>query len=520
MHALIPPRRPTEWAALALLVLLAVMTVAAQPAAPPMSARVALVPLDDRPPCLQFPVLLGEVADTEVLTPPRGVLGRFLKTGDGDAIARWLDGLDLTTLDAVVISTDMLAYGGLAGSRVPRVFEADARRRLDALARLEQRRPDLRVYAFSTILREAPAPEGDNDAWRQTRARNHAINLSLVELAARGAIDYLVFSQDDGRSSGVHVADREAIAEAIGKAGLTGRVAIQSGADQIAMLLLARALATRFNYQPVVQAVYSSTTAREAVMAVAAQVATAGARLADRGGVQVFVHASRQQIPDQADAFAGRVAQAVSRGGRVVVADIDMMGDAPGASLLFTEGLRTSKLLPRLFGYASSNTAEDTIGTALAHGLLFALAVDKVAPGSPAVGLRVASAQVRLLLHRFVNDFLYEGIVRGQATEDFLGPRNLNPLRLDESGRVRVEKYLVGELKPLAESLAADFTAQPWRLPGPSGRRSTVGLTVKDIEGFALTLPWGRMLEAEIQFRLSAQPLAATPRPPAPRVLQ
>jgi hypothetical protein len=51
----------------------------------------------------------------------------------------------------VVISTDMLAYGGLAGSRVPRVLEADARRRLDALARLKQRRPDLRVYAFDPV---------------------------------------------------------------------------------------------------------------------------------------------------------------------------------------------------------------------------------------------------------------------------------------------------------------------------------------------------------------------------------
>ena len=496
------------------------MTVAAQPASPPMSARVALVPLDDRPRCLQYPVLLGEVADTEVLTPPRVLLGRSVKTGDGDAIARWLDSLDLVTLDAVVISTDMLAYGGLAGSRVPRVFEADARRRLEALARLKQRQPNLRVYAFGTILPEAPAPEADNDPSRQTGARNRAINLSLVELAARGAIDYLVFGQDDGRSSGVSVADRVAIGEAIGKAGVAGRVVIQSGADQIAMLLLARALATRFNYQPVVQTVYSSTTAREAEMTVATQVAIAGARLADRGGVQLLVYASRHESQDQADAFASRVARSVSSGGRVVVADLNTKGGAPGAWLPLIEGLRTRKLLPRLFSYASSNTTEDTIGTALAQGLLFALAVDKVAPALPAVGLRVGSAQVRLLLHRFVNDFLYEGVVRAQATEDFLRPRNLNPLRLDESGRVRVEQYLVGELKPLAESLAADFTAQPWRLPGPSSRRSTVALAVKDIEGFALTLPWGRMLEAEIQFRLSAQPQVATPRPPAPRVLQ
>ena len=191
-----------------------------------------------------------------------------------------------------------------------------------------------------------------------------------------------------------------------------------------------------------------------------------------------------------------------------------------GAWLPLVEGLRTRKLLPRLYSYASSNTTEDTLGTALAHALLYAVAVDKVAPASSAVGLRVASAQVKALLHRFVNDFLYQGVVRGQTIEDFAGPRNLNPQRLDESGRVRVEKHLVSELKPLAESLSADFTAQPWRLPSPAGRRSRVGLSVKDLDGFEVSLPWGRMVEAEIRFGLTAQPLTATPRPPAPRVLQ
>jgi hypothetical protein len=253
---------------------------------------------------------------------------------------------------------------------------------------------------------------------------------------------------------------------------------------------------------------------------VAAHIATAGARLDERGGLQVFVYASRHQSPDQADAFASRVAQAVEAGGRVAVADIDTKGAEPGAWLPFAEGLRTRKLLPGLFGYASSDTAGNTLGTALTHGLLFALAVDKVAPVSPVARLRVAQAQVRFLLHRLVNDFLYQGVVRVQTTDDFVRPRGMNPLRLDESGRSRVEKHLVGELKPLAESLAADFMRQPWRLPGPSGQRSKVGLTVKDIEGFELTLPWGRMSEAEIQFGLGAQPVEATPRPPRPRVLQ
>ena len=59
--------------------------------------------------------------------------GGFTRPATATPSRRWLDGLDLTTLDAVVVATDMLAYGGLTGSRVPRVFEADARRRLEAI---------------------------------------------------------------------------------------------------------------------------------------------------------------------------------------------------------------------------------------------------------------------------------------------------------------------------------------------------------------------------------------------------
>ena len=521
MHALIRLRR-SSWAALGLITCLAVTTTAAQPtpALTPASARVALVPLDDRPASLQIPVLLGEVADTQVLTPPRGVLGRLLKTGDGDAIARWLDALDLSTLDAVVISTDMLAYGGPAGSRVPRVFEADARRRLDAVGRLKQRRPDLKVYAFGAILRVPPGAEADTDAWRQTRSRNLAIDLSLVERAASGAIDYLVFTHDAIASAEGPPDDRTAIADAIAKAGQSNRIAIQAGTDHVALLLLTRALATRFAWQPVVQAVYSSPKAREAAPAIAAQVATAGGRVADRAGIQLHVYASRHESPDQADVFAARVGQAVTGGSGVMVADLDPNGTATGSWLPLIEGLRTRKLLPRLYSYASAGALEDTLGTALAHGLLFALAVDKVAPASPEVGLRVAAAQVKVLLHRVVHDFLYEGVVRGQVTEEFIRPRGLNPQRLDESGRARVERHLIGELKPLAESLTADFTGQAWRLPAPRGRPQRVGLIVKDIDGFTVALPWSRMSEVEIAFGLSAVSSRSQPRPPGPRVLQ
>ena len=89
------------------------------------------------------------------------------------------------------------------------------------------------------------------------------------------------------------------------------------------MLLLTRAVLDRATYTPAVQVVYSSAKAREAEAAVVSQVANAGGRVADRGDVQLFVYASRHETPDPAEAFAGRIAQAITNGRRVVVADID-----------------------------------------------------------------------------------------------------------------------------------------------------------------------------------------------------
>ncbi|MEJ7616088.1 MAG: DUF4127 family protein [Pyrinomonadaceae bacterium] len=81
-------------------------------------ARVLLITLDDRPPCLQVTQMIGDIGDAEVVAPPRALLGRFTEAGQPDEIARWVNGQKLHEFDAVVVSLDMLAYGGLVNSRV------------------------------------------------------------------------------------------------------------------------------------------------------------------------------------------------------------------------------------------------------------------------------------------------------------------------------------------------------------------------------------------------------------------
>lgn len=521
-----------------------------KPAPGGRSARIAFVPLDDRPSSLQYPLMLSDIADAELLTPPRNALGRYLKTGDGDAIAQWLDGLDLSSLDAVVVSADMLAYGGLIGSRVPRVLEADARRRLESVAGLKRRRADLPVLAFSTIMRLAPTADGSNEGWRkklarwaeisvgaeadaalasergelerglpagmidryrQTRARNRAVTLALVDMLARNAIDFLAVAQHETAPRGVHVADRDAIRDAIVSRDLVARATMDVGPDEAGMLLLARAFAAASSRAPTVAVTYSSATAGETAtpsdrrtlaQVVAAHLAAAGATLDVRqqaSDLSLYVYVSRYDSPDQAAPFARRIAAAVTAGQPVIVVDIDLQGDTPGASLPFTAALRNARVLARLAGYSAYNTVGSAVGTAVSQGIVYEAALDRAASRSSDAARRVGLAQTKLLLYRLITDFIYEAVVRPQAIGDLLQPKGMDPLRLDESQQLRVEKYLNDEVQPLADSLVADF-ASPWRAAGT--RRTPPLFTVRDMRDFQLHLPWGRMLEADIDFAL------------------
>jgi len=78
--------------------------------------RIALLPLDSRPPNWQFPQRLASIAGIELVLPPREQLGTLARGADGLALARWLVEA-APRCDAAVFSYDALIYGGLVQSR-------------------------------------------------------------------------------------------------------------------------------------------------------------------------------------------------------------------------------------------------------------------------------------------------------------------------------------------------------------------------------------------------------------------
>src|SRR5690606_28636225 len=73
--------------------------------------------------------------------------------------------------DALIISLDMLAYGGLVASRVHDTNKETAVRRVGIIEEIKRKAPALPLYGQSVIMRLAPTGDGKNEAYREKLAR-------------------------------------------------------------------------------------------------------------------------------------------------------------------------------------------------------------------------------------------------------------------------------------------------------------------------------------------------------------
>lgn len=509
---------------------------------PRMSSRILLIPLDDRPPTLQFPVRMGEIGDAEIVTPPRQILGRFTEAGKPDEIIKWLKTQNPKSFDAAIISIDMLAYGGLVASRVHGDTDAEhARARIEILREIKKRHPKMPVYAQSVIMRLAPTGTGANESYRQkladwaevspytdteskkrttqlekeiptaalvdyrrARQRNLKINLKAIEMTRTGTIDYLILSQDDAKPRGIHVADREKLIAETKHLNLTEKIAIQPGADEVAMLLLARVITDKYNFHPNIKVVYSSQELANRAMpyedralreTVSFHIKAVGAReVADekQANLLFFIYPSRFEN-NRAESFAAEIEDVIKLNKRVIVADIDSKGDVQGSDPAFTRELERRNLFPELSGYAAWNTAGNTIGTALPQGVIFDTAQNKLMK-SKERATRIWTAQNWFTLNRLLDDFYYHTLTRAE-TKKFITENNLNPIRLSKEAAEKVEGLAAKIMRGYFEEVGDEYFTR---------RENSMQKSIRCEKPANMTfdLPWDRTFEAEINFEL------------------
>ena len=496
------------------------------------ASAIAFVPLDDRPVTRQLPQMLGQIAGVRVLEPPRALLGNYLTFGKPDAIAGWLNSGPASRAKAFVLSTDMLAYGGLVASRVPGTTYAGAYFRLRELAQLRSAHPRAWTGAFGTIMRLAPTgippigpaanffapypqwqylqdyanlhdpplpseePSAGNlramlapgvlQAYLDTRLRNYQVDRLAVGYVRSGAVDRLVLGQDDAGAVGLHVRDVLALQQTVRDDGVQDRVSIEPGADELGMALVARALARQAHWTPQVRVQYSRVGGsgyRDPLefapisVAIDALVGLCGGARNDASPDIVLYVRVPNDTPAEDAAFEAQMRGDENAGASVALADLSFLSGGYDRQAAFAERLLADGTAGNLDAYSSWNTNANTVGTAIAEAV--------AAGAGRRLGTYDALAHKTFTFNRLVDDYAFHDYVRPQ----------LNDLLTAHGAQDHT--YLL----PPDAALASEYNrAALWNRAAAILPQLYPGY---HIAAMNVTLPWNRTFETEIDVSLA-----------------
>lgn len=494
---------------------------------------ITFVPLDDRPVTYQLPQLLGRIAGVTVDAPPKDLLGHYLTPGKPDKIIAWLNNPKRRMSKNYVLSSDMLAYGGLVASRVPGVSYSDAEFRLRELEHLRQINPDADIGVFGTVMRLAPTgvpPIGEGgtkffaaypmwtylqqfanlhdpplpseeataanllgligpgtlQAYLDTRARNLAIDRRIVAMLADRTISRAALGQDDAGPVGLHIKEVAALQADIAKAGAADRISLEPGADELGMAMVARALAQEVGWTPHIAVRYSTldggayndplefapiSTAIDGLVRLCG-----GQRDDEHPDLTLFVRVPHSSATDDARLMA-ELQGAIAQKQPVLLADLTFLENSFVSQAAFAKTLLDSGVASRLDAYSSWNTNANTVGTALAEGI--------AAQSGRRAHRYDALSQAEFTFNRFVDDY---------AFHDFVRP-DLNTW-LDRQG-TSDHTYL---LKDLAAAASDRNTALLWNRADALLRELYPQYHIAAIR---VTLPWDRTFETQLDIALA-----------------
>jgi hypothetical protein len=246
--------------------------------------KIVLLPLDERP-CNQiYPEILFNQKDIELIQPSIEQLGIKKTPADFKVLKDFL-------LEAckeaygLVISMDMLLYGGIVPSRLHDLTIDELSTRMKLVNDIKQKYPDLKIFAFDLIMRcpqynsndeepdyykdygynifkkgfiehrnelsiaskeeleqlkEIEIPEHVINDFLERRKKNLTMNIKTLELVKKQVIDFLVIPQDDAAEFGWTSKDQKEILEHIEENQIMSKVYLYPGADEVAMTLLSR----------------------------------------------------------------------------------------------------------------------------------------------------------------------------------------------------------------------------------------------------------------------------------------
>lgn len=247
--------------------------------------KILYVPLDERPCNYDFPMFITESnEDVDLLLPKIDLLGNKKKSANVDELWTFVF-KELVNVDAVVLSMDMLLFGGLIPSRIHHLSHEDVNSYINNIKKLKEINPNVKVYASQCIMRcptynsseEEPdyyaeygnaiylkkmledksergilsqdeieikntikIPNKILEDYENRRNFNLFYNEKVVDLVDEGFIDFMVIPQDDSSPYGYTAIAQKQIIKHLSSKKLESRINIYPGADEVGCSLVTR----------------------------------------------------------------------------------------------------------------------------------------------------------------------------------------------------------------------------------------------------------------------------------------
>lgn len=266
--------------------------------------NVIYIPLDERPCNYDYPRKLSELTNIDLVIPSRNLLGKKKKPADLSRLLGWLEA-QIEKSDHLIVSIDMLLYGGIVPSRLHQETIETCRERLNILTKLKEKNPKLKIYAYDLIMRvpgynssdeepdyyatygasifklgwlldkkefieltvdeenqiqelKATIPADVKADYFERREKNFTMTNDVLKLVDQDVIDYLIIPLDDNSEYGFTAKEQRQLLQTVYQQNLLSKVSIYPGADEIGCTLFARVFCEINDYTPAIYTRYSS----------------------------------------------------------------------------------------------------------------------------------------------------------------------------------------------------------------------------------------------------------------------
>ncbi|MEF2609893.1 MAG: DUF4127 family protein [Faecalicoccus sp.] len=493
--------------------------------------KILYIPLDERPCNYKFPqMIVSPKEDIQLLVPDKNTLSQKKQPAKMEELWDFVEE-NIQYCEYAVLSLDMLLYGGLLPSRMHYYSKEVVNTRLERIKNLSK---SCKIFAFQCIMRcpQYNSSEEEPDYYEEygeqifkrayyrdkaerfkideiekkelnnitipddiifdyesRRTFNLAFNLAAVDLVKEGYVDTLVIPQDDSSEFGYTAISQKKVVDYVKKNNLEEKVFIYPGADEVGSSLLARILNKEvlnrtLKVYPFFSAVLGPTivplyedrpileSLKHHVRIINGEIVENAEKadliLAYNTCGKVMQESFDQEYQDLSYTsyrnvldFVLNIKTYIDKGYKVSICDSAFSN---GSDLTLLKLLNSHSLLDKLYGYAGWNTNCNSLGTVLsmsAYGL----------------DLREHKKLVKHLTYRYIEDGIYQAIVRQEVIKEVLAKNGLS--YYDFKGcQSMVEEEILKRCQKLYENFKIS--------------------TLYNFKIDSINMPWRRMFEIDL----------------------